>query len=124
MKRTFVPPTLSELQAYAREIGFRDFNAQAFLDRGEMVGWVVGRARTPMVSWRAAVRTWQRNQAEWAGKPAPGQASDPAIQDYVRQVRACRANAGMGIGRLYAKIADAIGDNGLEHVKRLASAQE
>jgi hypothetical protein len=123
VKRGFVAPTVADLAAYAREIGFRGFDAQAFLDHYEMVGWVVGRARTPMVSWRAAVRTWQRNQAEWAGKPAPGRADDPALADYARQVRACLAAGGYAIGRLYAKIADAVGADGLEQVRRMAKEQ-
>ena len=87
MKRGFVTPTVAELASYAREIGYQGFNAQAFLDHYEMVGWVVGKARTPMVSWRAAVRTWQRRQAEWAGAPL-AQEEDPALMDYAAQVRA------------------------------------
>jgi hypothetical protein len=75
----FVPPSIEELRAYAREIGFAGFDAQRFLDRYETVGWVVGRARTPMVSWKAAVRTWQRNQAEWGG-PSPAGAV-PSVPD-------------------------------------------
>jgi hypothetical protein len=120
MKRNFTAPTVEELAAYAREIGFKTFKPQAFLDHYEMVGWVVGRARTPMASWRAAVRTWQRNQAEWAGQPLPGAKVDPAVEEYTRQVRACLAGGGVEIGRLYAKIADAIGAAGLEEVRRMA----
>jgi hypothetical protein len=120
MKRNFVAPTVEELAAYAREIGFKTFKPQAFLDHYEMVGWVVGRARTPMASWRAAVRTWQRNQAEWAGQPLPGAKVDPAVEEYARQVRARLAGGGVEIGRLYAKIADAIGQAGLEEVRRMA----
>ena len=120
MKRGFVAPTIEELGAYAREIGFRTFKPQAFIDHYEMVGWVVGKSRMPMVSWKAAVRTWQRNQAEWAGQPLPGAKVDPAVQEYARQVRACLARDGEGIGRLYAKIADAIGASGLAEVQRMA----
>jgi hypothetical protein len=36
------------------------------------------------------------------------------------QVRACLANGGLNLGRLYPKIADALGPQGLEEVKRLA----
>jgi hypothetical protein len=124
MKKLFVPPTVPELSAYAREIGFVGFRPQAFLDHYEAIGWVIGRARTPMVSWRAAVRIWQRNQAEWAGKTAPGANADPAVADYARQVRACRANGGVEIGRLYRKIEDVLGPQGLEDVKRLAKDSE
>jgi hypothetical protein len=119
MKRGFVPPTVAELAAYAKEIGFRGFNAQAFLDKYEMVGWVVGKSRTPMASWKAAVRTWQRNQAEWAGQPKEEEV-DPALLDYARQVRERLAGGGVEIGRLYAKIADAVGQTALEQVKAMA----
>lgn len=123
MKRGFVPPSVEELAAYGREIGFRTFKPQAFLDHYEMVGWVVGRARTPMASWKAAVRTWQRNQAEWAGQPAAEHRADPALADYAAQVRHClETQQGYNIGRLYAKIADAVGESGLEAVKRMAKA--
>jgi len=123
MKRGFTAPTVAELAAYGREIGFRTFKPQAFLDHYEMVGWVVGRARTPMASWKAAVRTWQRNQAEWAGQPAAEQRADPALADYAAQVRYClEQQQGYNIGRLYTKIADAVGDSGLEVVKRMAKA--
>jgi hypothetical protein len=119
MKRGFTAPTVAELAAYAKEIGYQGFNAQAFLDHYEMVGWVVGKARTPMVSWRAAVRTWQRRQAEWTGAPL-AQEDDPAVTDYAAQVRARLAAGGYEIGRLYAKISDAIGEHGLERVVKLA----
>jgi hypothetical protein len=120
MKRNFTPPTIAELSAYAREIGYHGFRPQAFLDHYETIGWVLGRAHTPMVSWRAAVRTWQRNAAEWAGQPSPASRADPALADYARQVRACLAGGGVNIGRLYAKITDAVGPQGLEEVKRMA----
>ena len=63
-RKPFVPPTRDELAAYAAEIGFAGFNPDLFLAKQETVGWVVGKARTPMVSWKGAVRTWQIKQAE------------------------------------------------------------
>lgn len=115
----FIKPTLDELRAYAREIGFHGFDAVRFVDHYEMVGWVVGRARTPMASWRAAVRTWARNQAEWAGQPAP-MADDPAIKDYAAQARVLIAAGGTNIGRFWDKVRDAIGEPGLARVRTLA----
>jgi hypothetical protein len=58
-------PTLQDLIQYAKEINFSGFKPEEFLDHYEMVGWVCGKARTPMKSWRAAVRVWQRNQQAW-----------------------------------------------------------
>jgi hypothetical protein len=63
--KRFVHPTREDLEAYAAEMGFAEFDAAEFLDHYEMVGWVVGRSKLPMVSWRAAVRTWRRNQDRW-----------------------------------------------------------
>jgi hypothetical protein len=68
--KPFVAPTPEQLSAYAAEIGYAGFTPAAFLDHYEMVGWVVGKARAPMRSWRAAVRVWQRNDAAW-GKASP-----------------------------------------------------
>lgn len=115
----FIKPTLEELRSYAREIGFRGFDAARFLDHYEMVGWVVGRARTPMASWRAAVRTWARNQAEWAGAPAV--ADDPAIAEYAKLARLMIASGGKDIGRFWAKVRDAVGEPGLARVRALAA---
>jgi hypothetical protein len=71
MKR-FIPPSAQELDAYAREIAYTGFDPNDFIDHYETVGWVVGRSRTPMVSWRAAVRTWQRRQRAWAATSPAG----------------------------------------------------
>lgn len=119
MKRKFEQPTVEQLREYAKEIGFSGFNPNAFLDHYELVGWVVGKARTPMASWRAAVRIWQRKQAEWSGA-APQVEDDPAVLDYAREARERIAAGGYEIARFWAKVRNAIGPAGLERVKRLA----
>ena len=53
----FSPPTLSEVQAYCGERGNR-VDAQRFVDYYAANGWRVG--KNPMKDWRAAVRTWER----------------------------------------------------------------
>ncbi len=58
-------PTAAELADYAREIGFTDLDPEAFIDHYEAIGWRVGKAGLPMKCWRAAVRTWRRNQRLW-----------------------------------------------------------
>jgi hypothetical protein len=55
---TFTPPTLEEVRTYCQERGNR-VNPEAWLDSYRSKGWKVG--RTPMVDWRAAVRTWEHN---------------------------------------------------------------
>ena len=54
----FAPPTLEEVRAYCRERGNR-VDAQRFIDYYTSNGWKVG--RNPMKDWKAAVRTWERN---------------------------------------------------------------
>ena len=55
----FAPPDVLEVAAYASSIKFK-LNAQAFLDFYQSKGWVIG--KSPMKDWRAAVRTWKRNE--------------------------------------------------------------
>lgn len=52
----FHPPTLSQLEAYCREMGFQ-IDGQSFLDYYASNGWMVG--QNPMRDWQAAVRRWQ-----------------------------------------------------------------
>ena len=59
-KNTFTIPTLDELKAYALEIDY-NLDAEAFIDYYSQNGWVIGKNKTPMRDWKAAVRTWKRN---------------------------------------------------------------
>jgi len=54
----FTKPTLQEVRAYCLERSNR-VNAEQFIDHYESCGWMVGRNR--MKDWKAAVRTWERN---------------------------------------------------------------
>ena len=66
-------PSLDEIRAYCAENGI-DIDAEAFLDHYEMVGWVTGRHQTPVKSWKACVRTWERNGRKFGSKhKAPAQ---------------------------------------------------
>ena len=60
-EKRFVKPTADEVRAYCAERGNR-VDAQAFVDFYEAKGWKVGNA--PMKDWKAAVRTWERRDAE------------------------------------------------------------
>jgi hypothetical protein len=62
----FIKPTRAQLQAYAAEIDFKDFDAGLFLDHYDTIGWVVGKIRAPMKDWKAAARKWARNAKEYA----------------------------------------------------------
>ena len=58
MKR-FVPPTVEEVRAYCCERG-NNIDPERFVSWNESKGWMIGRNK--MKDWKAAVRTWERNQ--------------------------------------------------------------
>lgn len=58
--KKFMPPSVDEVRAYALEIGFK-LDAQHFIDSNTAKGWVVGKNKTPMVDWKATIRTWYAN---------------------------------------------------------------
>jgi len=60
-QKRFTKPTLAEVQAYCAERG-NTVDPQKFVDYYESNGWKVG--KNPMRDWRAAVRTWERNNQQ------------------------------------------------------------
>jgi hypothetical protein len=54
-----IPPTIEEVSLYCLERK-NGIVAQKFIDYYEMVGWKVGNKK--MVSWKAAVRTWENRE--------------------------------------------------------------
>ena len=61
--KKFLKPTASEINDYAKEIGFTSLDESYFLDHYESNGWLVG--KNPMKDWKAAVRTWKRNSSKF-----------------------------------------------------------
>jgi len=57
-QKTFRKPTVEEVQAYINENNY-NVDAEHFIDYYTANGWKVG--RNPMKDWKAAVRTWARN---------------------------------------------------------------
>lgn len=57
-RKRFVPPTYEEVKAYCEERK-NNVDPQRFIDYYESNGWMVGKNK--MKSWKAAVRTWERN---------------------------------------------------------------
>ena len=57
------PQCLQDVIDYMTKIKINDphLEAEKWWDYFESVGWLVGRKKAPMKSWRACVRTWQRN---------------------------------------------------------------
>ena len=56
--KQFVPPSLEEVSAYCSERK-NDVDPQRWIDYYTSNGWMVGRSK--MKDWKAAVRTWERN---------------------------------------------------------------
>jgi hypothetical protein len=72
----FVPPTVEDVAAYCRERK-NSVDPQRFVDHYSSNGWRVG--RNPMKDWKAAVRTWEKNDF----RSKPGKPSAAFHQDSV-----------------------------------------
>lgn len=55
----FVKPTVEEIESYIKEKGY-SVDANTFFNFYESKGWKVG--KSPMVSWKASVATWNKGQ--------------------------------------------------------------
>lgn len=69
-KNIFVPPTAEEVKAYCDERGIYLIDPQYFVDYYEARGWMLTKNRK-MVDWKAAVRTWEKNERERAERERP-----------------------------------------------------
>ena len=56
--RVFIKPTVDDVKAYCQERQ-NNIDPQQFIDHYESNGWKVG--RNSMKDWKAAVRTWEKN---------------------------------------------------------------
>lgn len=72
----FTPPTVSEVEAYAKEKGYtsQEFSPSGFVDFYQSKGWKVG--RDPMKDWKASVRGWVSRYRQ----EHPAQKSEPEPQ--------------------------------------------
>lgn len=64
-KKKFVKPTVEEVTEYCKERG-NGIDSQRFIDYYEANGWMVG--RNHMKDWKAAVRTWEKNDGSFSSK--------------------------------------------------------
>lgn len=78
-------PTAQQVKEYADSINF-DIDVDDFLNHYDMVGWVYGKNRIPIKSWKACVRTWkkrtqkqQTTQNEPAGEKVKQRAFNPSV---------------------------------------------
>lgn len=82
----FVPPTLDELTAYAKEIGFRDVDK--WMNHYASNGWMVGKNK--MKDWKACVRNWNLNPIQRQGFRKPGPKLNGFTPEYMEQGRIVR----------------------------------
>lgn len=66
--RTFTAPTIEQVREYCTERG-NSVDAQRFMDHYTANGWRVG--KNSMKDWKAAVRTWERNEYSGLGTKKP-----------------------------------------------------
>lgn len=60
-------PSVDEVEEYCKERG-NTINAQSFIDHYETVGWVYGKNKQPVKSWKACVRTWENRRKTEGGQ--------------------------------------------------------
>ena len=65
--KKFTKPTLEEVTTYCQARG-NSIDPQNFLDVNDAKGWLVGTTKSPMKDWKAAIRTWEKNNYNGNGK--------------------------------------------------------
>lgn len=80
-KKAPMPPTLDDVSAYCleRENGI---DPEAFMDFYIANGWTQGKGK-PIVDWKAAVRTWEKNRKPSA--KAIGSSGNSWMKKYIKQ---------------------------------------
>lgn len=73
-QKRFVPPTVADVRAYCEENGFT-IDPERFVEHYNSIGWVIGKLKTPMRDWKAAVRTWVKNQKNGFNNSPGGRAA-------------------------------------------------
>ena len=79
-RAAFRQPDVSEVRAYCRERR-NSVDPEAWMDHYTSNGWKVG--KNPMRDWKAAVRTWERNQGK-----SKSNGGRKTYDDYMREQQA------------------------------------
>ena len=61
------PADVDEVISYGFEIDLPDKECRKFFDHFTANGWKVGKARTPMQDWQAALRNWKSRSEDFGG---------------------------------------------------------
>ena len=78
-QKRFTKPTLEEVQAYCQERN-NNVNAERFIDYYTAKGWKIG--KNPMKDWKAAVRTWEKNNFDKPAQETP-QEANPGFDEWM-----------------------------------------
>lgn len=70
----FVKPKVEEIENYCKERN-NSVDAQQFFDYYESKGWKIG--KSPMKDWKAAVRTWEKNDYGYHNKTVSEEPTKP-----------------------------------------------
>ena len=76
--RNFVKPSVEEIMNYCNERG-NNIDPQSFYDFYESKGWYVGKNK--MKDWKAAVRTWERNNTNGFQNGCNNRGSRQSVQE-------------------------------------------
>jgi len=57
-------PSLFEIKEYIEQNSI-DLDAEEFYNKNEAIGWVTGKNKIPIKSWKHLVRTWEKNAKKW-----------------------------------------------------------
>ena len=61
-RKRFTPPTIEDVQSYANEKGYSEFDAEKFWCYYDSKGWMVGKNK--MSNWKSAVTGWHKREEE------------------------------------------------------------
>lgn len=61
-RKRFTPPTIEDVQSYAEEKGYSEFDAEKFWYYYDSKDWMVG--RNPMKNWKSAISGWYKRDQE------------------------------------------------------------
>jgi hypothetical protein len=57
----FIKPTIEQVMEFVRVNKITNVDPEYFWYKNESIGWVTGKAKTPIKCWRSTVRTWAKN---------------------------------------------------------------
>lgn len=82
-RNVFTKPTLEMVNDYKMEIlGISDI--EAFMNYHDARGWMMGKAK--MKDWKAAFRTWEKNEAKWRKERDGKRTANERRQDAAKEL--------------------------------------